>query len=43
MVRDFNTRVGQVPANIVASAFGFPPREFFEVDEAERAVPKVSF
>jgi LemA protein len=43
MVRDFNTRVRQVPANIVASAFGFPPREFFEVDEGERTVPKVSF
>jgi len=43
MVRDFNTRIRQVPANIVASAFGFLAREFFEVDEGERAVPKVSF
>jgi LemA protein len=43
MVQGFNTRVRQVPANIVASMFGFSPREFFEVDEGERVVPKVSF
>jgi LemA protein len=43
MVQGFNTRVRQVPVNIVASMFGFSPREFFEVDEGERVVPKVSF
>lgn len=43
MVRDFNTRVGEIPMNIIASLFGFPPREFFEIDEGERVVPKVSF
>ena len=43
MVRDFNTRVRQVPVNIVASVFGFVPRDFFEIEEGERAVPKVSF
>jgi LemA protein len=43
-VRDLNTRIQTVPANIVAGLFGFQPREFFEIqDEAERAVPRVRF
>lgn len=43
VVRDLNTRIEQFPSNMVAGAFGFKPREFFEIPEAERAVPKVSF
>lgn len=43
VVRDYNTRIGQVPSNIVAQAFRFTKREFFEIDEAEREVPKVDF
>jgi LemA protein len=44
VVRDFNTRIEQFPSNIVAGMFHFQEREFFELkDEAERAVPKVSF
>ncbi len=43
VVRDFNTRISQVPSNIVANSFNFREREFFEVAEGERAVPKVSF
>lgn len=43
VIRDYNTRVGQVPTNLVARSFGFREREFFEVDEGERAVPRVSF
>ena len=43
VVRDLNTRVQQVPSNIVAGMFGFKTREFFEIPDAERAVPKVSF
>lgn len=43
VVRDYNTRIGQVPVNLVAGPFGFPEREFFEMAEGERAVPKVSF
>ena len=43
VVRDLNTRVQQVPSNIVACMFGFKTREFFEIPDAERAVPKVSF
>ena len=44
VVRDFNTAIQQFPSNIVAGMFHFKEREFFELkDEAERAVPKVSF
>jgi LemA protein len=44
VVRDFNTKIAQFPSNILAGAFDFKPREFFEVDApAEREVPKVSF
>ena len=44
VVRDLNTKIQQVPSNFVAQAFGFSPREFFELsNEAERQAPKVSF
>ena len=43
VIRDYNTKVGSIPSNVVARTFGFKEREFFEVDEAERAVPKVDF
>lgn len=43
VVRDLNTRIQQFPSNIVAATLGFSPREFFAIDEAERAAPKVSF
>ena len=44
VVRDFNTKIGQVPSNIVAGLFGFKAREFFELkDAAQREAPKVSF
>lgn len=43
VVRDLNTRVLQFPSNVVARAFGFREREFFEIGEAERSVPRVSF
>ncbi len=43
VVRDYNTKIRSVPSNIVANAFSFRPREFFEMDEAERAVPRVDF
>ncbi|HEV8675739.1 MAG TPA: LemA family protein [Methylomirabilota bacterium] len=43
-VRDLNTRIQTVPANVIAGMFNFQPREFFEISEpAERAVPKVQF
>lgn len=44
VVRDLNTRIAQVPSNIVAGLFGFQAREFFELTSPEeRAVPKVAF
>lgn len=43
-VRDLNTRIQSVPANIIAGMFGFRPRDFFELEEpGERAVPQVRF
>jgi LemA protein len=42
-VRDFNTAVQTVPANLVASAFGFKEEEFFEAEETEKELPKVEF
>jgi LemA protein len=41
VVRDFNTKIGQVPSNLVANAFGFKEQEFFEVEEEARDVPQV--
>jgi LemA protein len=43
VVRDYNTRIRSIPSNLVATAFSFRPREFFEIDEGERAVPRVDF
>jgi LemA protein len=43
VVRDFNTRIAQVPSNIIAQAFRFTKKEFFEIEEMEREVPKVDF
>jgi LemA protein len=42
-VREYNTKIRSVPSNIVANAFGFRAREFFEIEEAAREVPRVSF
>jgi LemA protein len=44
VVRDLNTRVAQFPSNLVANAFGFGAREFFELtSEGEREPPRVRF
>jgi LemA protein len=43
VVRDYNTKVQQVPSNLVAKAFTFHEREFFEIPDAEKEVPKVDF
>jgi LemA protein len=43
-VRAYNTRVRTFPSNLVAGAFGFDLREFFEIrDQAGRAAPAVGF
>ncbi len=43
VVRDYNTKIHSVPSNLVAKSFNFAEREFFEIPEAEKAVPKVKF
>lgn len=41
-VRAYNTRCSTFPSNLIASMFGFAPREFFELtDPAARVVPSV--
>ena len=42
-VRGYNTAIEQFPAVVVARVASFTPREFFEADEAARAVPRVEF
>jgi LemA protein len=42
-VRDYNTLIQQFPAVVVANMVKFEAREFFEVDDAVRAVPRVEF
>jgi LemA protein len=43
VVRDFNTKVQTVPSALIARSFGFKQKEFFEIEEGERSVPKVDF
>ncbi len=42
-VRNFNVLIQSFPSNLVAQSFGFRLRDFFEADEADRAVPSVAF
>jgi LemA protein len=41
MVARYNTRQQVFPLNLVAAPLGFDPAEFFEMDVAERALPRV--
>ena len=43
VVRDYNTKIAQVPTNLLASAFNFTGRDFFEIEEGEEEMPTVSF
>lgn len=44
VVRDLNTSCEVFPSNLVANAFGFTQREYFELDDdAERSAPQVQF
>ena len=42
-VRGYNTLIQQFPAVVVARFGNFEPREFFEIDDSARAVPRVEF
>jgi LemA protein len=41
-VRDMNRRVQQIPSNLVAKLGGFGNADYFQIDEAARAVPRVA-
>lgn len=43
VVRDFNTLTETFPSTLVAAATGFSQRPFFQLDDAERAAPRVDF
>jgi len=43
-VRDYNTKIEQVPSNVIANIFKFKAEEFFEIeDEKEKQNVEVSF
>jgi LemA protein len=42
-VRAFNGKIRRFPASAVANRMGFSPREYFEIEEGAREVPKVDF
>jgi len=42
-VRDLNTKIQIFPDSIVAGILSITKREFFEIEEGEKAVPKVEF
>lgn len=42
-VREMNIAVQTFPTNVFANMLGFKKRDLFEVEEAEKEVPKVSF
>ncbi|OJT96369.1 hypothetical protein DEM27_02115 [Metarhizobium album] len=41
--RDMNVKVDSFPSNLIARSFGFVKAGYFEVAEADRAVPTVKF
>jgi LemA protein len=42
-VRDFNTKLQVFPTNLIGGMLGFKKYEFFQIAEAEKAVPQVKF
>jgi len=42
-VRDYRNKCQQFPSSLVASAFGFQPEEYFDVDPSVREVPESRF
>jgi LemA protein len=43
VVMGLNTSIGQFPSNIVANLFKIGEEQFFQMDESEKAAPKVEF
>jgi LemA protein len=42
VIGQYDTKRESFPTNLIASRFGFQPREYFSAPDEERAVPKVS-
>lgn len=42
-VRDFNTKIRLFPTSIAANSMGMEQREYFEIPESAREVPRVNF
>lgn len=42
-VRDLNIKIERFPEKIIASSFKFKKMDLFEIEEAEKSLPKVSF
>jgi len=42
-VRAFNTKIRRFPASIVANMMGLEKKDYFEIEEAAREVPRVEF
>lgn len=42
-VKDYNTNIRRFPANIIASAFGFEKKGYFEAQAGAETAPKVEF
>ncbi len=42
-VRAYNTTTRKFPTNLLASAFGFQARDYFEVPDAAKEAPTVEF
>jgi LemA protein len=43
VVRDWNTLVESIPSAFVATIAGFHERPYFQLDDAERAAPRIAF
>ena len=43
VVQKYNTKIEVVPSNIIAGLFHFEQASYFQIDEADRQVPQVSF
>jgi LemA protein len=43
VVRDWNTLVERIPTAFVAASAGYRERPYFQLDDAERAAPRVAF
>ena len=42
-VKKYNTSIKTFPNNILAGMFGFKPKAYFEINDADREVPSVNF